>query len=85
MNQETMKTMVSIKSHIELERAEVERRKQFRALCEKEEAIPSDVVEQLDAITTVQEEHVTRCEGVLSELLKLKEDEEAEKKEDEPL
>lgn len=74
MNEQTLETIVSIKSHIELQKAEVERHREFKKLC-KEKDLPVELTDQLDAVITVQEEHTSRCESVLTELLKLKEEE----------
>lgn len=81
MNEQTMETLVSLRSHIALGRAEVERCKEFKELC-AEESLPEDLQKQLDAVITVGSEHLTRCEGVLSELLKQKEEAEVEKGEE---
>lgn len=82
MNQETMETMVSLKSHIEAGKAEVERCRRFKKLSEHWEELPEDLMKQCDSIILLEEEHGTACEVVLGELLKQKEEKE---KEDEPI
>jgi len=82
MNEQTLETMVSLRSHIELEKQEVERCKEFKKVCEEAD-LPEDLRKQLDSVILLQEEHKTACESVLTELLKQKE--EAEKETEEPV
>lgn len=82
MNEQTMETLVRLRSHIELEKAGVERQREFKKLC-KERDLPVELTDGLDDCISVAEEHTSRCESVLSELLKLKEEE--KEKEEEPV